>query len=90
MVERSHLVKRYTPAIGAGGQVTLYQARNGSAVKFADYRSLASDYATLEARAQELEEALRRICWFDSSDNDPDAVAAIVAGRSALQQGREP
>lgn len=58
MVERSRLVKRYTPAIGAGGQVTLYQAKNGSAVKFADYRSLASDYAALESRVRELEEAL--------------------------------
>lgn len=45
-----------------------------------------ADCTDYKADNERLRAAAERVCWFDWSSNDPDAVAAIDALRAAYQQ----
>lgn len=50
-----------------------------------EQRDATERYITdLEKRLAELEDAARRVCWFDWSDNDEDAVDAVARLREIV------
>lgn len=56
-----------------------------------EWRRLTVENARLEAENSRLRAAAGRVCWFDwSTDNDPDAVAAVDELRRALEQQEGP
>jgi hypothetical protein len=50
----------------------------------------STEIVRLTARIKELEEAADAVCWFDWSDNDTDAVAAINELRRVLNHVVKP
>jgi hypothetical protein len=57
--------------------------QNFADATFVDYGA-ADAFAVAAKSLPDLVAAAERVCWFDWSDNDPDAVAAIEALRSLV------
>lgn len=66
------------------GDVFSWMDDHPEALKPAIARAILADRAAQAERIRELEAAARDVVWFDWSDNDDDAVAAIERLRAAL------
>jgi len=62
---------------------------DGPLVFFGDYARLLARVEAAEARNKALVSAISAVVWFDWSDNDDDAVAAIARLRALSQEGSD-